>query len=75
MPSFYLFKTFTLEVKQMWHMYKYVLKHAFRQRYIYATYRNVVFRDHILTLSFYTVQCTYASLNTNGIKFIKLIIV
>ena len=25
MQSFYLFTTFTSEVKQMWHMYKYVL--------------------------------------------------
>ena len=27
----YLFTTFTSEVKQMWHRYKYVLKHLFRQ--------------------------------------------
>ena len=40
----------------MWHMYKYVLKHAFRQRYIQTTYRNVVFRDYILTLYLYTVH-------------------
>ena len=27
MPSFYLFTTFTSEVKQMWNMYKYAIKH------------------------------------------------
>ena len=59
----------------MWHMYKYVLKHPFRQDIFKQTYRNVMFRDYFLTLALYTVQCTYASLNTGGIKFIKLIIV
>ena len=72
MPSFYLFTTFTSEVKQMWHMYKYVLKHPFRQDIFKQTYRNVVFRDYI---DFSCINCTYASLNTGGIKFIKLIIV
>ena len=72
MPSFYLFTTFTSEVKQMWHMYKYVLKHPFRQDTLKQTYRNVVFRDYILTIFIY---CTYASLSKGGVKFIKLIIV
>ena len=36
-------------------------------------YRNVVFKDYILTLVL--LYCTYASLNTGGMKFIKLIIV
>ena len=58
----------------MWHMYKYVLKHSIRQDIFKQTYRNVVFRDYILTLALYTVQCTCASF-TVGIKFIKLIIV
>ena len=31
MPPFYLFKTFSTEVKQLWHMNKYVLNHPFRQ--------------------------------------------
>ena len=39
------------------------------------TYRNFVFRDYILSLALYTVQCTYVSLNSCGIKFTKLIIV
>ena len=60
----------------MWHMYKYVLKHPLRQeifkQHIEMSY---VFRDYILTLALYTVQCTYVSLNTGGIKFINLIIV
>ena len=59
----------------MWHMYKYVLKHTFKQDIFKQTYRNVVFRDYILTSALYAVQCTYASLNTDGIKFLKLIIV
>ena len=50
------FMTFTSEVKQMWHMYKYVLKHPFRQDIFKQTYRNVVFRDYILTLALYTVH-------------------
>ena len=29
-----LFPTFTSEVKQMWHMYKYVLKHPFSSKHI-----------------------------------------
>ena len=51
-------------------MYKYVLKQTFDE-YIQATYRNVVVRDYILTFIYFT----YASLNTCGIKFVKLIIV
>ena len=39
----------------MWHMYKYVLKHPFRQDIFKQTYRNVVFRDNILTLALYTI--------------------
>ena len=47
---------FHLRVKQMWHLYKYVLNHPFRQdTYIQATYQNVVFRDYILTLPLYNV--------------------
>ena len=43
----------------MWHMYKYVLKHPYEQDIFKQTYRNVVFRDYILTLyTLYTVQCT-----------------
>ena len=56
----------------MWHTYKYVLKHSFRQDIFKQTYLNFVFKDYILTL--YTA-CTYASLSTGGIQFIKLIIV
>ena len=58
MSSFFSVKTFTLEVKQMWHMYKYVLKRPFRQdTFLFQqTYRNVVFRDYILTLALYTVH-------------------
>ena len=56
MPSFYLLTTFTSEVKQMRHMYKYVLKHLFRRDKYKQTYRNVVFRDYILTLALYTVH-------------------
>ena len=77
MPSFYLYRTFTSEAKQMWHMYTYVLKHPIRHIYdifhVKQTYRNVVFRDYILTSALYT-YCTHASLNAGGIKFIKLII-
>ena len=51
----------------------YVLKHPFRQDIFKQTYRNVLFRVYILTLAF--IYCTYASLNTGGIKFIKLVIV
>ena len=41
----------------MWHMYKYVLKHPSIRQYIFKqTYRNVVFRDYILTLALYTVH-------------------
>ena len=49
-------------------------KHPFRQDIFKQTYQNVVFRDYILTLALY-IYCTYASLNTGGIKFIKMIIV
>ena len=55
MLSFYLFTIFISEVKQMWRMYKYVLKHPFKQD-IYKTYRNGVCRDYILTLAYYAVQ-------------------
>ena len=41
-----------------WHMYNYVLKHPFRQHISKQTYRNAVFRDYIMTLALYTVQCT-----------------
>ena len=57
----------------MWHMNKHVLKHPFRQDIFKHTCRNVVFKDYILTFCF--LYCTYASLNTGGIKLIKLIIV
>ena len=40
------------EVKQVWHMYKYVLK----QDKYKQTYRNVVFEDYILTLDLNTVH-------------------
>ena len=40
----------------MLHMYKYVLKHPFRQDIFKQTYQNVVFRDYILTLALYTVR-------------------
>ena len=46
--------TFTLEFKQMWHMYKYVKKQSFRQgifKEFKQTYRNVVFRGYSLTLA------------------------
>ena len=66
----------------MWQIYKYVMKHPLGQDIFQQTYRNVVFTVQRLYLDFsfiyctvYTVQCTYASLNTVGIKFIKLIIV
>ena len=68
--SFYLFTTFTSEVKQMWHMYKCVLKHPFRQDIFKLTYRNVMFRDYILTFAI-CIYCLYSSLNTWGIKFKK----
>ena len=43
------FHDFPSEVKQMWHMYKFVLKFTFRQdtSIFKQTYRNVVFRDYI----------------------------
>ena len=50
MSSF--FTTFISEVKLMWHMYKYVLKHPFRQDIFKHTYRNVVFRNYILTFAY-----------------------
>ena len=65
----------------MWHMYKHFLKRPFKQDIFKQTYRNVVFRDYVLTLTLYKIHytityCTYASLNTaGGIKFKKLIIV
>ena len=65
--SFYFFTTFTSEVKLLWHMYKYFLKHPFRQNIFKQRYRNVVFRYHIFTLALYTYS-TYASLNTGGFK-------
>ena len=71
MPSFYSFTTFTSEVKLLWHMYKYALKHPFRQDIFKQMYRNVIFRYHILTLALYTLQSTYASLNTSGKTFFK----
>ena len=40
----------------MWNMNKYVLKHPIRPDVFKQTYRNVVFRDYILTLTLYTVQ-------------------
>ena len=43
-------------LKQMWHEYKYVLKHPFRQDIFKQEYRNVVFRDFILTLALYNVH-------------------
>ena len=56
MPSFKLFRPLTLEVKQILHMYKYVLKHPFIQDIYKQTCRNVMFRDYILTLAIYTVR-------------------
>ena len=53
------------------HMCKYVFKHPFRQDISKQTYLNFVFIDYILTLALYTVQCTYASLNTGGMKSIS----
>ena len=38
------------------YMFKYVLKHPFRQDVLKQTYRNVVFRDNILALALYTVH-------------------
>ena len=73
MPSFSLFPTFTSEVKQMWHMYTYLLKHPFRQVILKRTYRIFVFKRLYLDFSF--IYCKYTSLNTCGIKLIKLIIV
>ena len=58
----------------MWYMYNNVLKHPLRQDIFKQIYRNVMFRDYILTLASYTL-CILASLNTGGIKFIELIIV
>ena len=76
MSSFYFFTTFTIEVKLLWHMYKYVLNTLLDRMCIFKqTYRNVLFRCYILTLALYTEQSTYVSLNTGGIKFLKLIIV
>ena len=71
MPSFYLITTFTSEVKQMWLMYKYVLKHPFIQDIFKQTYRNVVFRDHILTLATY-INCGGAPLWLNWISLLNL---
>ena len=45
-----------------------------RQDKFKQTYRNVVFRDYNLTFALY-MYCTYVSLTTCGIEFIKLIIV
>ena len=52
----YLFTTLTSEVEQMWDMYKYVSKHPFRQGIFKQTYRNVAFRDNILTLALYVLS-------------------
>ena len=56
MSLFYRLTTFTSEVKQMWHMYKYSLKHPFRQAIFKQTFQNVLLRDYILTLALYTVH-------------------
>ena len=40
----------------MWHMYKYVLKHPFRQDIFKQSYRKVVFKDNILTQALYTLS-------------------
>ena len=53
-------------------MVKYNLTHPFRKDIFNQTYRNVVYREYNLTLALY---CTYASLDTCGVKFKKLIIV
>ena len=68
MPSFYLFMTFTSEVKQMWHMYKYVLKHPFREDRFKQKNQNVVFRDYILTLASYTVHSRVYSQEASNLK-------
>ena len=57
MPSSYYFTNFTSEVKLLLDMYKYTLKHPFRQNIFKQTYRNVVFRYNILTLALYTLHC------------------
>ena len=57
----------------MWHMYIYVLKHPLRQDLFMQTYRNVVLKR--LYLDFSVIWCTYATLDTCGNKFMKLIIV
>ena len=46
------FHDFDLRDEQM---YKYVLKHPFRQDIFKQTYRNVVFSDNILTLALFTI--------------------
>ena len=55
----------------MWHMYeyKYVLKHPVRQNIFKQTYRNVVFRDYILTLATY-IKLSIREFKNHGIKFI-----
>ena len=40
----------------MWRMYKFVLKHPLRKDIFKHTYRNVMFRDYILTFALYTVH-------------------
>ena len=55
----------------MCHMYKYVLKHHIRQDLFKP--RDSLIQENISKFLF--LYCTYASLNTGGIKFIKLIIV
>ena len=47
----YVCMTLTSEIKQMWHIYKYVLKYPFRQQ----THRNVVLEIIILALALNTV--------------------
>ena len=58
MPSFYLFMTFSSEVKQMWHKYKYVLKHPFKQDMYNCIFKqqtemSYLFRDYFLTLALF----------------------
>ena len=47
---------FWSEVKQMWHMYKYVLKHPFRQDIFSKHIEMSCLRDNILTLALYNVH-------------------
>ena len=51
----YFFMTFTSEVKQMWHMYKYVVKYPFRQD-IQTNILKCHVKSYIMTLALYTLH-------------------